>query len=867
MANVTHAAVQDGNWSDPATWNGGVVPVEGANAHIPVDVTVTVDGVFAAELNTLRVDGTLAFAADVDTELRVDTIVGAPGSVVQIGTAEQPVAADVTATIVFADNGPIDIANDPHQLGRGAVLHGAVEIHGAEKTSWTTLTDGARAGDVQLIFSEAPAGWQVGDALVMASTDGIDQDEDVRVTAIDGATVSIDRALDHDHVSPRDDLQVHVANLTRNVTFMSENAELMHRGHVMFMHTRAVNVNYAGFNQLGRTNKLEIADDPEFNEGELIEGTGENVRGRYSVHFHRNGVVNDGNPATVTGSAVVDSPGWGYVNHASYVDMIDNVSYDVDGAAFNTEAGDEIGSFINNLSIRTHGTGESPVDRQFAQDFGHAGDGFWLQGPGVTVEGNVASGATGSGIILYADGLVQEGLGKTRFLAANLDDPSLANGAETVPVVWAPIKSINHNVTYGSVVGTQFYYHRTPVQLEPDELRQVRDLGITFPQSVIEDMTMWNNDEGLRINYTLDTIFRNITIINAEDQLGDVGFNGDNVYNRGEHLYQNFHIEGFEVGMIPSRNGLLTEDGGFFDNEEVDFDIQEPRQSNRRLEFTGDIQFGNPGAVHFDMTADLRVIVDGVEDWFFLSDRVLLNFGEHAGKQLYYEAQAADFLLFPEQPEQASPDDPGFDVDEQFLEKTNQQLLDEFGMSFGGALLPDDAVGAPPNIIGLLGSPEVGDDPLSDNGLFDEDLDDELSDGDSDGDDSEGDSDGGSEGDDDEGESDGGSEGDDDEEDSEGDGDEEDSQGDSDGDGEVDFDPLEMDFAMREAALVGDKLAELAGAELTDEQGDRLLAAWVGNFGEDDVDAVIYDVAHELLAAATGEEPTDQQVDAFLEHA
>ena len=48
-----------------------------------------------------------------------------------------------------------------------------------------------------------------------------------------------------------------------------------------------------------------------------------------------------------------------------------------------------------------HGTGDEPITRQEDGDFGHAGDGFWLQGPGVVVENNVATGATGSGLILY----------------------------------------------------------------------------------------------------------------------------------------------------------------------------------------------------------------------------------------------------------------------------------------------------------------------------------------------------------------------------------------------------------------------------------------------------------------------------------
>jgi hypothetical protein len=54
---------------------------------------------------------------------------------------------------------------------------------------------------------------------------------------------------------------------------------------------------------------------------------------------------------------VVDSPGWGFVNHSSNVVMEDNVAYDVIGASFTTEAGDEIGAFRRNLAVKSTGSG------------------------------------------------------------------------------------------------------------------------------------------------------------------------------------------------------------------------------------------------------------------------------------------------------------------------------------------------------------------------------------------------------------------------------------------------------------------------------------------------------------------------------
>ena len=366
-AAATHAAVATGDWSDANVWANGAVPTEGADVYIPANMTVTVDGVIDEILHTIRIDGTLRFNPSVDTRLTVDTIVGASGSRLEMGTAENPIAADVSARIIIADTGAIDRNWDPFAISRGVILHGTTVIHGAAKTSWDSLATAPRRGDTSLTLTSVPDGWRVGDQLVIAGvSDEGTGDETARVAAIDGNRVTLDRALNLNHLPPSDEFRVHVANTTRNAVIQSLNPALDRRGHVMFMHSRDVNVAYGGFYELGRTNKMRAPDDAVVNaDGTLVAGTGTNVRGRYSVHFHRNGVQQGSGPAIVRGSAVVGSPGWGYVNHSSYVEMTDNVAFNVDGSAFVTEAGDEIGSYVRNLAIRTHGTeGDADVERE-----------------------------------------------------------------------------------------------------------------------------------------------------------------------------------------------------------------------------------------------------------------------------------------------------------------------------------------------------------------------------------------------------------------------------------------------------------------------------------------------------------------------
>ena len=156
----------------------------------------------------------------------------------------------------------------------------------------------------------------------------------------------------------------------------------------------------------------------------------------------------------------MDSPGWGYVNRSSYVDFTDNVSYDVSGAACNTEVGDEVGSFVHNLSIKTHGTGGEPFEDGDNQDFGRSGDGFWFHGSGIRVADNVATGATGSGIIFWGETLIVgprdedgpplPGVHVAEYLVENLPDPSLIDEHTTIPTLYVPFASVNDNTAYGS---------------------------------------------------------------------------------------------------------------------------------------------------------------------------------------------------------------------------------------------------------------------------------------------------------------------------------------------------------------------------------------------------------------------------------
>jgi len=667
---ITHFAVRNGAWTDPATWKNGAVPGADATVLIPMDVAVRVDGVIATRLKSIRVDGSLAFDTTRNTELRVDTLLVTHRGVFEMGTEATPIMSGVTARLLITDNGPIDRSADPFGLSRGLLSHGQVSIHGAEVTSHIALSSSVLAGTQLLILKQAPTGWKVGDTIVVAATTvGTQQNEVRRIAATFGNIVVLIAPLAYDHVAARADFEVHVANVTRNAVIESESQVIDRRGHVMFMHNRNVDIAHAGFYRLGRTDKTQPINDAVVNaDWSLQAGTGTNPRARYAVHFHRTGTLDDGNPSTITGSAVVDAAGWGFVNHSSYVDLIDNVAFDVHGAGFITEVGDEIGSFRGNIAIGTTSSGEPVEARKTIQDFGHSGEGYWFQGVGISVTDNIAAGNAGSGFAFYARGLIEAGI-ESGFLAANLPDPSIAGGAERIDIGAMSVFEFENNVAYASAKGLATWYSMEDATTEQ--------------KSLLQNSKFWNNTIGVDLRYTHHTVLRNLTVYNSWSvSQPEIGLS-KNAVTMGI-TYDNLTVWGYRRGIdLPTRGSSIVT-GGFFRNI---LDIHIITGSSRNALLTG-----------FAEMPTIAMVVDpsltgSKSSQFFANDVVILDFGPFAGQRLYYTKQQSNVVPF------WSPID-GLPVE--YVGLTNQQLWDQYGVALGGAIAPSDAYTVP-GITGLVG--------------------------------------------------------------------------------------------------------------------------------------------------------------------
>lgn len=311
-------------------------------------------------------------------------------------------------------------------------------------------------------------GWAKGDLIVIGSseymsredlrarTDGaIEEREvvDLRVVG-DRLEVTLDRALDHDHTVKNLDTDLDgtadtrispsVANLTKALQIRSDHSTetneqgfvvdvdtalgrlgITQQGHAMFMHNTDVQVEDAAFLGMGRSNKDKGLDDKilvENLEDSVIEPVGDaapqditNMRGRYAVHLHMSGFEDTGDKdendafdyggAHVSGNLVWGSPGWGFAHHGGLATITDNVAYDVAGAGFVSETGDERGAWANNLSLLTVSRG-GPNEETASpnQDFGTNGVGFWLESRMIEVVDNKAMTGTGTGFFIDGAG-------------------------------------------------------------------------------------------------------------------------------------------------------------------------------------------------------------------------------------------------------------------------------------------------------------------------------------------------------------------------------------------------------------------------------------------------------------------------------
>lgn len=283
------------------------------------------------------------------------------------------------------------------RMGLGIMVAetGALDAFGRlYQPTWTRLAATADAGDAVLQLGEA-VDWEPGQKLVVATSHRVDypltDENEVRtIVSVDGASVTLDRALAFKHYGGPE-YQVEVGLLSRNLQFRTsahlETAAPLFGGHIM-VHSKRARVSGVELYGLGQ----------------------QNVLARYPFHFHRAGDVAGGGYFT-------DSSVWKSNFRCAVVHRTDralvsrNVAFDNWGHCYYFEDGVEMNNEMSfNLAVRTKflGSADDVALRQIRfqgqlgftqvasadliQPADRAAAGFYISNGNNRIVGNASSG-------------------------------------------------------------------------------------------------------------------------------------------------------------------------------------------------------------------------------------------------------------------------------------------------------------------------------------------------------------------------------------------------------------------------------------------------------------------------------------------
>ncbi len=398
----TVRTAHSGRWSDPNTWTERRVPASGDCVQVRTGHTVVYDVLSDQALRVVHVAGTLTFARDRSTRMDVGLLKIEPGETttedgfnctahdpmpgrspasgprptLEIGTAERPIPANVTATVRLTYFPGMDKETMPAIID----CSGRWEVHGAPLSrTWIKLGAPAKAGETRIALAESVTGWRTGDRVIITASKEVDlqrtfrpgapngvqgNTEERTIASVDGTTITLDRPLAKDH-SGAGPYRCEAADLSRNVVIESADPNGV-RGHTMYHAASDGSISYAEFRHLGK----------------------ENVLGKYPIHFHLIGDSMRG--SSVVGASVWDSRNrWITIHGTDYLLVRDCVGYQSVGHGFFLEDGTEQYNILDrNLAVQAYRA--RPLPKQVLNFDPNDGAGFWWANGRNTLTRNVS---------------------------------------------------------------------------------------------------------------------------------------------------------------------------------------------------------------------------------------------------------------------------------------------------------------------------------------------------------------------------------------------------------------------------------------------------------------------------------------------
>jgi len=384
---------RSGNWSAAETWIDGRVPQAGDIVQVRAGHSVIYDVHSDTALRMVHVAGKLTFSREKSTLLDVGLLKIEPGEsttedgfechaalpaahhhgkqanvaipVLEIGSRESPIPAEITATIRLRHFPGTSSETLPAIIACG----GRWDVHGTPmKRTWLKLAKPARMGDATVTLEKEVNDWRVGDRIIITTGDSAGPGngatfrqktnrpksvgtEERLITALDGAKLTLDRALNKTHVC-QGLMRCEVANLSRNVIIESA-VPGGERGHTMYHNGSTGGISYAEFRYLGK----------------------EGILGKYAIHFH---LVRDTMRGSgVTGASIWDSHNrWITIHGTDHLLIRDCVGYQSRGHGYFLEDATEQWNLLDrNLAVQAFSSFALP--KQVLPYDPNDGAGFW----------------------------------------------------------------------------------------------------------------------------------------------------------------------------------------------------------------------------------------------------------------------------------------------------------------------------------------------------------------------------------------------------------------------------------------------------------------------------------------------------------
>jgi hypothetical protein len=505
---------RSGDWSEAATWEGGKLPAAGERVQIRAPHQVVYDVKSDAVIRSIHVAGTLTFTADRDTRLDVGLIKIQPGDdpsevgfdceahvqdlghgarqpALLVGTPEQPIGAAHTALIRLHYIKGQERESCPAIVCCG----GRMDFHGAALSrTWVKLGATATEGTAAIRLAEPVSGWRAGDRVIVTATEreygALESFTEERfIKSIDGASVTLDRPLDHEHAG-EGDYRGEVANLSRNVIVESADPA-GERGHTMYhMHSQG-SISFAEFRHLGK----------------------KGVLGRYSMHYHLVGDTMRG--SYVHGASVWDSHNrWITIHGSNYLVVRDCVGYKSIGHGYFCEDGTEVFNVLDrNLAVGARAGKRLP--KQVLAFDQNEGAGFWWANSLNTFTRNVAADNDQYGFRFEATASRERPL---KFAVQQADGTQREVDIRTLPFVRFDDNEAHSSVgLYGVNLG-EGVNRAGPDASHPFVVRNLKiwDVHYAFrpqvPSLLIENLTIHQAAYGIyHPNYD-NHVYRNVTI-------------------------------------------------------------------------------------------------------------------------------------------------------------------------------------------------------------------------------------------------------------------------------------------------------------------------------------------------------------------